>query len=163
MPYLKIKVANGTASDWTVINNLNLDTLSVDKSTTIKGTTTIGDTTENILTISTNAATFKSTGTDANNKAQSIEISNGELKVQSPGKNALNLGDYLNLNTSGCTVGSSDGEEPSGYDWPGSGKTPKKGDLFIQLKTVGEGEKQTTYSLLWYYDNGWKQVHAIWG
>ena len=162
MPYLKIKTANGTSSDWTVINNLNLDTLSV------SGNITIGDTTTNtnILTINTtnttSAATFKSTGAK-DGQTQSVEISNGELKIQSPGKTALSLGTYLNLNTSGCTVGSSGGEDPNGYDWPGSGKTPKKGDLFIQLKTVGEGEKQTTYSLLWYYDNEWKQVHAIWG
>ena len=163
MPYLKIKVAdNGDSNDWITINNLNLSTLSVSGNatisgnTTINGNTTIGDANTDTLTINANVKKFKSTKTE-NGQTQSVEISDGELKIQSPGKAVLSLGDYLNLNTSGCTVGSSSGEEPGNYGWTAAGKTPKRGDLFIQQRTDG-------YSLLWYYDNTtWKRVHAIWG
>lgn len=164
MPYLKIKVANdGKDSDWAVINNLNLDTLSVsgntaiDGNATIKGNTTIGDAASDTLTVNANVTTFKSAGIK-DGKNQSIEISNGELKIQSSGNTPQSLSEYLNLNTSGCTVG--DSSEPGSYTKWGN-KTPKKGDLYIQLKTE---DNDITYSLLWYRDNSeWKRVYAIWG
>lgn len=193
MPYLKIKVANnGKSDDWVTVSNLNLNTLSVSGDTTIggnatingsatikgdttidgnmaiKGNTTIGDdttigdnTNADTLTIKANVKEFISVGKDENDQTQSVEISDGELKIQSPGNTTRqSLIDYLNLNTSGCTVGNS--SEPGSYtSWS---RDPKKGDLYIQLKTVGEGSAATTYSLLWYRDDtGWKHVHAIWG
>lgn len=150
MPYLKIKVANNTDNDWTIINDLNLNKLTIDEEGTLdnKGTISGGS------IINTKVVDKK--------VVQSVEISNGELKIQSPGDTTgQSLSEYLNLNTSGCTVGNS--SEPESYTNWGK-KTPKKGDLYIQLKTVGEGSEAVTYSLLWYRDDtGWKHVHAIWG
>lgn len=178
MPYLKIKVANdGKDTDWTTINSLDLSTLNVNGTTTISGdttisgnatingNTTIGDAASDKLTINANVEKFVSTGTK-DSQTQSVEISNGELKIQSPGDTARqSLSEYLNLNTSGCTVG--DSNEPEDYKYWGK-KKYKKGDLYIQLKV----QNGTTYSLLWYCDEKtennktktyWKHVHAIWG
>lgn len=146
MPYLKIKT---NTNEWTVINDLNLDKLTIKNGGTLvnNGTISGGTISGSAISGSTiSGSTIQSTNADESKK---IEITGGTLKI---GEQDLDA--YLTTKTSACSIWS-EGNQP----------TPtKEGDLLIEKRNVNGN----IYNLLWYCEkvNGqftWQKVNAIWG